>query len=80
MAESVARVVDAAIEERFTDHDGRPWSQRRIAQALGIPPSVLSKLLARNGGITINALIALSDATATGIDELLGLSPPANVQ
>ena len=68
----VTRALEQLIAEKYTDADGKQWSQRRLEEAIGISQSQISDII--NGkGAGIGALIALSEATGRGIDDLLGI-------
>lgn len=75
MAAHVVKVVAEVIARDFTGSDGKPWSERRIAEAMGMPQPVLHTI--RNGkGIGINALLDLRNYTGQSIDAILGLALP----
>jgi len=75
MADHVVSVVAEIIERDFTGADGKPWSERRIAQSIGVPQPVLHTL--RKGrGIGVHALLALRAYTGQSLDAILGLAMP----
>lgn len=73
--EHVKRFVADIIERDFTGSDGKPWSERRIAESMGMAQPVLNSV--RHGkGIGVNALLALREYSGQSIDAILGLALP----
>lgn len=79
MAEHLKGELGQLIADRFTDGDGKRWSQTRIAEALGLSQTQVSDMLSgSNAGVT--ALLAISKASGKSINALLGPTAPQPVE
>lgn len=57
----------------------RGWSQADLCRRTGIPSSAMSRYLSGESDITLSRAIAIADAMAISLDELVGRTPPKRV-
>lgn len=72
---SVQRFIRTWVAKHCPTHpDGRPWSQREIADALGITQNEYSSWLNDRARPGLPRLVKLRESTGTPIDVILGLA------
>lgn len=76
MAAHLKEELVALIADKFTDADGKRWSQERLAEVLDCSQTQVSDLL-KGKKAGISTLIAMSRESGKTIDELLGPTAPS---
>lgn len=76
MGDHLAKELAGLIAWKFTDSDGKRWSQTRIGEVFGVSQSQISDM-ERGDKWGATSLVALSRETGKSIDELLGPTAPA---
>lgn len=75
IVDHVAEFVEGLIASEFTTSGGKPWAERKVAEAIGIAQPTLNKLRNRRG-FGVRTLLALRAYTGQTIDAILGYEIP----